>query len=136
MEKVYEYRAVGRRPTVWAAAAVFLFLLVLALYNGAPWYVWAIWGPCAGMVLYMLICNPVSGLRLTEDRLTLSPWRTPQDIALRDIAQVEFILWSDSTDVKLHLVDGTVITTFSGDIPPRSSFTAELTRRGIPVTQS
>ncbi len=86
------------------------------------------------MVLFMLVRNPVNGLLIEDGQLVLSAWRKPRRIPLRDIALVEIIEWSDSTDMKIHLGSGDVIDAFSGDIPPIDDFKAVLAQSGIALT--
>lgn len=133
VDDVYEFRLPGRRLSVWMGSAVMAFLLIVALVNSAPWYIWVIWGGTSVGFAWLLLRNPVSGLRIDGKTLTLSPWRKPVEIALSEIDHVEIIDWSESTDVVIHLTDGERLTTFSGDIPPTSLFEMELKKRDIPV---
>jgi hypothetical protein len=135
MSKAYEYRLPGRRPIVWFTLAAVLFLLAVAWQNNAPWWAWAILLPAVAVITYMLALNPVSGIRLTQDSLTLSAWRKPQDISLGDIEAVVVTGLSDSTSVEIHLKSGEKIPTFSGDMPPASDLVAELSARDVPVVQ-
>ncbi len=136
MEQAYEYRCPGRRTSVWLGACVQAFLLWIALTNGAPWYIWTIWGLTSLGFAYLLLGNPISGLRLDDTHLILSPWRKPQKIPLTEIAKVEITDWSDSTHVVIHLQDGSKVSTFSGDIPPTGCLENVLTARGISVIRS
>ena len=133
MKDVYSYRMSQRRLTVWTALAVFVFLGTFNLYEKAPWFIWSIWLPSVVTVLYLLIKNPVMGGRLTRDRLILSAWQKPRELALRDIAGVTFISWSDGADMEVRLNSGDVVRVFSGDIPPIEPFRAALSRLGVPV---
>ncbi len=109
--------------------------MTVAATKDAPWYIWAIWLPAAAMILQELIRNPVSGIRLTRQTLILSPWQRPREVALSDIHHIEFIEWSDSTDMEVHMRSGDVIRVFSGDIPPRGPFIAQLVALGVKVTE-
>jgi hypothetical protein len=136
MNEVYEYRCPGRRSIVWLIAAIQAVLLWLAVTHDAPWFIWAIWGPTSLAVAYLLLANPISGLRVDDRYLVLSPWRKPREIPLSEIARVEIRDWSDSTDVVIHLRDGGAVSTFSGDIPPSRCFESILTARGVTVDRS
>lgn len=133
MEEVYSYRLQGRRLVVWSSAVAIAMLCMLALYEKAPWFIWAIWLPCAAMLLFLLIKNPTSGVRLMRDRLILSPWQKPREIMLKDVQRVVFVSWSDSTDMEIHTADGGKIRVFSGDIPPKEPFMSKLEALGVPV---
>ncbi|WP_375227925.1 hypothetical protein [Roseobacter sp. S98] len=135
MEDVYAYRLQGRRAVVWIASILMVLVLTMAATQSAPWYIWVVWVPVAAFLLNELIKNPVRGLRLTRDTLILSPWQRPRAVALRDIEKVEFIEWSDSTDMEVHTVSGDVIRVFSGDIPPRGPFIGQLVALGVRVTE-
>ena len=132
---VYEYRQQARRPVVWLAAMVTGFLLGLMIWNTAPWYIWLVWVPASVVLLVYLVRNPVTGLRITQDALTLSPWQVPQVIALKDVRFVRIVDWTDSTDIEVHLRDGTATRLQDADIPPRRDFVAALAARGVPVEE-
>ncbi|MBW4708077.1 hypothetical protein KX928_09785 [Roseobacter sp. YSTF-M11] len=133
MSETYEYRLPGRRASVWMTLAVVGLLLAVVASEVASWYIWLVWMPSMAMVLYLLLKNPISGLRLTNDMLLLSAWRNPQALLLQDIAKIRFIDWRDGSDMEVHLHSGEVIQAISSDIPPRSSFVRALHQRGIPV---
>lgn len=135
MDTLYSYRLPARRLITWVFAGIMIALMVLAYVDRAPWYIWAVWVPSFAMIVYMLVQNPVSGLQLTQDTLILSPWQSPRQIALRDIDRVEFIDWSDSTDMQVHLINGDVIRVFSADIPPQARFMSQLADRGIRIVE-
>ena len=133
MQEVYSYRLQGRRFAVWLISIIVAMLCMLALYEKAPWFIWAIWLPSASMLLFLLIKNPTSGVRLMRDRLILSPWQKPREVMLRQIKRVVFVSWSDSTDMEIHLTDGKKLRVFSGDIPPKEPFMQKLEGLGVPV---
>lgn len=133
MTELYAYKEPGRRPVTYLAALVFLFLLWSAVIYRAPAFYYI---PVVGggfMILYILVKNPVSGLLLLPDRLILSAWDKPNPVPVKDIARVEIVSWSDTTDMNVHLKSGRVIKVFSGDIPPRASFAQALSNVGIAV---
>lgn len=88
------------------------------------------------MILTYLARNPVTGLRITDTDMTISPWRVPEVIALRDVRFVRIVDWSDSTDVEVHLNTGTATRLQDADIPPRAEFVAALSARGIRVEEA
>ena len=131
MAELYAYKEPGRRPITYLAAVVFVGLLGVALYHGAPVFYYVPVLGAGSMILYMLVKNPISGLLLLPDRLILSAWHKPNPVPLKDIARVEIISWSDTTDMKVHLKSGEVLNVFPGDIPPRQSFTHALASVGV-----
>jgi len=110
-------------------------MTVLAAYHGAPWYFYVPVLSAGGLLLYMLIANPVSGLHLHDDVLILSPLLHPRFIPVGDVGSVEIISWSDSTDMVIHLKSGESVAAASGDIPPRAAFRDALARVGIPLEE-
>jgi uncharacterized protein (DUF58 family) len=136
MADVFEYRLPARRPLIWVVLAALLTLMTVIGVTGAAWYIWAIWGGTLLLVLYMLVVNPVSGIRLTPELLTLAAWRDPKPILLRDIAMVEIQNWSDSTDMVIHLTGGERIRAYSGDMPPKARLVRELNLRRVPVQET
>lgn len=133
MTELYAYKEPGRRPVTYLAAVVFAVLLFVVVHYDAPLLYHAPVVVGGSMILYMLIKNPISGLVLLPDRLILSAWSKPNPVPVKNIARIEIISWSDSTDMKVHLKSGEEIRVFSGDIPPRASFAQALSRVGIPL---
>ena len=133
MKEIYAYRETGRRPMVWLAAGVFVFLMWLAVTKSAPVFIYVPWALGGGMVAYLLVRNPVSGVRLFEDRLVLSPEFRPHTVQVCDIDRIELISWTDSTDMNIILRSGDTIRLFTGDIPPREPFARALAQVGIPL---
>ena len=87
------------------------------------------------MVLFLIVKNPVMGVRLQRDRLVLSAWQKPRDVMLADIATITFIHWSDDTDMEIALHNGDLIRVFSGDIPPIAPFKKVLQEAGLRIEE-
>lgn len=114
-------------------AAAFGFMLLLLFLNGAEWIFFVPGGIGFAMLLFMLIKNPVNGLELQDEMLILSAWRSPLPVPVRDIAKLEIVEWTDSSDFKVHLKSGETIEAFSGDIPPITPFRKALAQVDIPL---
>lgn len=87
------------------------------------------------MVLFLIVKNPVMGVRLQRDRLVLSAWQKPRDVMLADIATITFIHWSDDTDMEISMCNGDLIRVFSGDIPPIAPFKKALQEAGLRIEE-
>lgn len=135
MDEFYTYRLPERRPIVWFVAIVFLVLGGLGLYRDAPWPFYLSLVVGGAITLYTLIKNQSNGVKLTQDHLILSAGLSPRKIPLAEVAKVEFVTRSHSTDMTLHLISGAVLPVYSGDIPPRRFFVRALRRAGVPVVE-
>jgi hypothetical protein len=114
-------------------AAAFAFMLFLLVLSRAEWVFFVPAGIGSVMLLFMLIKNPVNGLELQDEMLILSAWRNPLQVPVHDIAKLEIVEWTDSSDFKVHLKSGEIIEAFSGDIPPTVPFRKALAQVGIPL---
>ncbi len=135
MIKGFEYEETGRRPIIWFSLCVFLFLFWIAYTNGAPWWIWAIWSISGGMVVYMLIANPKSGISITDTTLAYWAGGPQSSLAISDIDHIVIEDWSDSTDVSIVLTDGRSIKLFSGSVPPIHELEKQLNARNIAVVR-
>jgi hypothetical protein len=114
----YEYREPGRRPLTMLAFGFSIFMVWMAVQHDAPVIIFFIVVPCCAALLWMVVANPVSGLRLDSRTLTLSPWRKPEIIPLDSLERLEYTDWSEGSSLDVVLVSGEKIRVFSGDIPP------------------
>lgn len=114
-------------------AAAFACMLLLLFISGAEWIVFVPAGIGFSMLLFMLIKNPINGLELQDEILILSAWRNPLPVPVHDIAKLEIVEWTDSSDFKVYLKSGEIIEAFSGDIPPITPFRKALAQVGIPL---
>lgn len=133
MTELYAYREQGRRPIVWLAAAACVGMICVGLYHEESWLLMTPVYAAGAMLLYMLVKNPVSGVQLFEDRLIMSPWSAPQTVMLDQLAKIEFVEWSDSTDMNLHLKSGDVVKVAQSNIPPRTAILPTLESLNISV---
>ena len=133
MNEVYEYRRSARRPAVWLAAAFVAFLVGKALVEPTPVVVTLLWGGAGAMLGWMLLANPIAGIRVDDDHLTLSAWRRPRQIPLADIDYLRMTHWTDDSHVTIVYKDGREEGTFAGDMPPASTLAHVMAERGIPV---
>lgn len=133
MTNDFEYEETGRRPIIWFSLCVFLFLFWLAYTEGAPWWIWAVWSISGGMVVYMLIANPKSGMRITGSTLAYWAGGPRSTLTLSDIDHIVIEDWSEATDVTIELTDGRSIELFSGSLPPIHVLEKQLQARNIAV---
>jgi len=131
MTDIYAYREKGRRPLTLLVLAACIALLWIAWRQSAPWYVWIIWSVCTAFLLYLVVFNVTSALRLTSDTLELHDGNRTRTVLLKNVDHVEFQRWTDSADVTIHMKDGRRETLSPGSVPPISVFEAELASRGI-----
>ena len=120
---------------VWASGAVFVVVAGVMAWQEASLVFWLSVLLGGSMLLWALVRNPVNGVRGTKDHLILSPWYKPRSIPLRDIAAVEYVNWSDSTDMHLLLRSGETVGVSSLDAPPAHTFRPVLSANGIKVTE-
>ena len=133
MSEVFEYKQQGRRPSTVTAAVLCLVALGFAAYHGAPWSIWAIWGASSLLVAYMVICNPVSGMRLSDTEVTFSPHARPLTVTLRDIDTIIMTDWSDGTSAALKMRSGAHHQLSSSDFPDLDIFEAQMRTRAVTV---
>ncbi|MEM1111845.1 MAG: hypothetical protein AAGI11_08050 [Pseudomonadota bacterium] len=131
MPQTYHYHYQSRRPLVLAALAVIIVLLAIAFVEGAPWYIWLIWGSTGLLLVFGYVVNRQSGLTLTTESFNVRVGKTVETVNLKDIQHVEFQEWSDSTDVSLHLLDGRTQKVPSLALPPIPVLEQELHSRGV-----
>lgn len=67
----HEYRVSGRRPAIWVAAALFVCVAGLMALQGSAFVNWLPLVLGGGTILWLLIRNPVYGLRVEQDRVVL-----------------------------------------------------------------
>lgn len=121
---------------MWAAAAVCAFMAGLMVSHDVDFLIWlpVLFG--SGLVLWALIRNPQTGLRITDDALILSPWQTRQVIPLAEIEAVKYHEWSDSTDVYIWLKSGETVRVSPLDAPPVKSLRSVLAEKAIPIIET
>lgn len=136
MTHTYEYEVNGRRPVTWFPLAVFAFLFWIAWTQGAPWYIWTVWSVSCVMLLYLVVSNPRSGLRLTPETLVHWAGQRSATINLKEVDQVEIKEFSDSTYVVIHMTDGREETLLSGSVPSISVLESEFGMQGIKTVRT
>lgn len=136
MEDAYEYRLHGRRFTFWALLIIGLGFCGAALSEPAPLSVWVILLAYMALVLWSLIRNPVTGMSLTSERLVISPEQEPRTFPLAQIERLVIKDWSDSTDFRLHLTDGSTAKIEELHVPSIRETTRVFEAYGVPVTRS
>jgi hypothetical protein len=105
------------------------------VWEAVPGLLWVVWAPTAAAILAALARTPVTGLRLTEDTLTLSPWQMPQVIPLDDVRCIRLQDWSQGADMEVLLRNGRAVRIQDCDLPPRADFVAALALREIRVEE-
>ncbi len=118
MDVVLEQSESGRRLITVIAALFGLGALCIAAYHHAPWYIWAIWGPCTGLVVWIVVANEVRTLQVCTDRIRMFDGRNWKDIPLADVSRIEIVTWSEGADTgRIKLRSGQETRLISGTVP-------------------
>ena len=133
MHEVYEYRLSSRRSAIWLAAALVAFSLGYAVVNSAPAILTVICATGGVLLGWMLMANPMSGIRVDHETLVLNAWRRPREIPLSEIAYLRMTHWTDDSTVSIVYKDGREEGTNYADMPPPNTLAAVMAARGIPV---
>lgn len=135
MSDVYEYRRAPNRGPVWLALIGVILLLVAVIQFGATQLTWLVWVAAAVTIAWMILPQPVSGIRIDRDHLVLAAWRKPRPIALDDIAHLRV----DDSGLETHTTivyrNGKEEVIFAGDLPDVDTLIMVLADRGIPVRE-
>jgi len=133
MSEVYEYRRAPNKGPVWLAFIGVVLLLVGVIQFGATQLLWLVWVLGAITIAWMLLPQPVSGIRIDANHLVLSAWRNPRSVPLDDIAHLRVNDTGLEAEVVIVYRDGGAENVFAGDLPDIDTLIAVLAERGIPV---
>lgn len=134
MTVVLETSESSRNPMTIFAALFTVGALGIAAYHHAPWYIWAIWGPCAGLLVWMVVVNKVKVFQVCTDRLCLGDGRTWTEVALSDIARIDITTWSDGADTGVVVLNtGAKVRLNAGTIPQAERLAQALSGYDITV---
>lgn len=130
----YEFELRGRRPASWLFGAVGAFFLALVAFEPPPLLIWVPLGLFLVMTAWLLIRNPVTGMRLSVEGWEFRGARFDRTVPLAAIDHVSIREWSDGPDtVRIHLRTGEVLEPPSVCLPTGEVLRAELARARIPV---
>ena len=90
MSDVYEYRRGPSKGPIWLAFIGVVLLLVAVIQYDADHLMWLVWASAAVMIAWMLLPQPVAGIQVDDDTLSLAAWRQPRAIPLDDIAHLRY----------------------------------------------
>jgi len=135
MSDVYEYRRAPNRGPVWLALIGVILLLVAVIQFGATHLIWLVWVAAAVTIAWMILPQPVSGIRIDRDHLVLAAWRKPRPIALDDIAHLRVDDSGLETHVTIVYRNGGEEVIFAGDLPDVDTLITVLADRGVPVRE-
>lgn len=133
MSDVYEYRRGPSKGPVWLAFMGVVILLVAVTQFGADHLMWLVWAAGAVMIAWMLLPQPVAGIRVDKDTLTLAAWRQPRAVPLDDIAHLRYSDAGLETEVTIVYRNGDHEDVFSGDLPDIDVLINVMANHGIPV---
>jgi len=131
MENVYEYKMRPNRKVTWFAAACIGFLFGFGLLTSDPKILGLVWGLIAVCFIWLLMKSPTAGIRVDENALTLSAWRTPRVVPLDAIQHLEIQHWTDESDVKIVFHDGNEEMIPFGDLPDMTTFSDVMIDFGV-----
>ena len=118
---------------MWLLLVGGLGFCALALAEPAPIFVWVILAGYNGLVLWSLIKNPIHGIRLSGDILTIAPQGENRTVALANIEYMKINDRGDSSDYILYLGDGTLISLNEIDVPSSNETARVFQDRGVEV---
>ncbi|KQI71534.1 hypothetical protein AN191_12490 [Loktanella sp. 5RATIMAR09] len=133
MSDVYEYRRAPSKGPIWLAFLGMVLLIVAIIYFEATQLEALAWIIGAVLIAWMLLPQPISGVRIDADHLTLAAWRDPRPIPLDDIAYLRVSEAGLDPEVAIVYRNGTIEDIFSGDLPDTDTLIAVLAERGVPV---
>ena len=87
----------------------------------------------AAIIGWLLMLNPVRGIRIDQENLILNAWRKPKVIPLADIAFLRAKHWTDDSDVVIVYNDGTEESTHPRDMPDLNTLALVMSQRGVKV---
>lgn len=132
----YQYQQNGRRPPTWLFLAVGLGFLGLAVADPAPAMIWVILAAYLGLILWLIIANPIQGIQITRRHLIIAPEREARRIALRDIGHLAIDTSGDSTEFRLHLKGGRTVAIHAANVPSTPETMQVFEAHGIDVRVS
>jgi len=131
----FEFTRHGRNPrTGLSVAGLALALLVLRMIFDAALWILAVFALPLLPALWDLWSNPISGIRMDDDRLTWWSGRAQGTIPRTDLKSIRIdTSWDFSTRISAILDTGRRVRLPYECTPPRAAFEAYLETRGIPV---
>lgn len=133
MKEVFEYRRAPNRGVIWLAASAVAMLIAAIVLTGAEELTWLAWALGPITLCWMLLPKPVAGIRVDDDYLVLSAWRTPRQIPLDSIAYLRATEASAETDIAIVYKDGTEEGTCIADMPDITTLAEVMAARGIAI---
>jgi hypothetical protein len=135
MNDVYTYSMSGRRPSTLFALVVSVSFVLFGWAYAAPWYAIAPPLIVVPMVLYVIIANPIYGLRIDRHAMEIDRNGDAKRILLTSIDYIKITEFSDSSDATIHLKDGKLYQIPQMTRPPKAKFRRVLADYGIAVTK-
>ncbi|MEL6596473.1 MAG: hypothetical protein AAFQ47_11080 [Pseudomonadota bacterium] len=128
----YEYHVTGRDPFYLIVTLFGIACVAGAAYMGAPWWVLAIWGLCAVLLVWQVYVNPKAGMTLSGKGLRVYQGKNTRFFKLDEIEHVRIRIESEGPDfVRLYLRDGTSFTMPSDSVPGSGKLRKQLALFGI-----
>lgn len=133
MSDVYEYRRAPNKGPILIALLGVVLLLVAVIQFDATQLLWMVWSCAAVTIAWMLLPQPISGIRIDANHLVLAAWRKPRTIPLDDIAHLRVNDAGLEIEVAIVYRSGDQEDIFAGDLPDIDTLISVLADRGIPV---
>lgn len=130
---IFEHNLAGRRPATFFGLAVCLGMSGLGLSYAAPWYFMAVIMLTGAMLVWAIIANPQTGVKLTRSALSFYFRGRREDVSLSDIGSAR--IWNQmgsGTSALILMKSGKKM-----NIPAmciNRKFGDALQQTGIPVT--
>ncbi|WP_224823343.1 hypothetical protein [Cognatishimia sp. MH4019] len=128
----FEHHVTGRDPFFIIMTLIGVAMVAGAVMMDAPWWILAIWGLSAILLVWRTYTNPKSGLTLDAGGLHYYGDGIAGSIELADIARVEIIYETDGPDLVLvHLTDGERVSLPRESYPVSHKLRTQLARFNI-----
>ncbi|MEO1639705.1 MAG: hypothetical protein AAFU41_10720 [Pseudomonadota bacterium] len=133
MSEVYEYRRAPSKGAILLGTICLVLLVFVVMMTERDYLIWPAWAFGAATIAWMLLPRPVAGIRVDDEYLVLSAWRTPKYVPLDDISHLRATRVSIETEIAIVYKDGRQEGIFAGDLPDIDTLVFVMAERGIPV---
>ncbi|MEL7212433.1 MAG: hypothetical protein AAGK92_07215 [Pseudomonadota bacterium] len=130
--KPYDYHVTGRDAYYLIVTLIGVAMVLGAIVMDAPWWILAIWGSGAILLIWRFYLNPKAGMTLDGSGLHYYGEGQTGFITAQEIDRVHIIAESDGPDrVTVHLKEGGVIILPQESYPTSGRLRAQLARFDI-----
>lgn len=133
MSGIYEYRRAPSKGAVLLGTVCVLLITFAVMLTERDYLMLLAWALASATITWLAILRPVAGIRIDDDYLILSAWRTPHMIPLDDIAHLRATHVRIQTEVVIVFKDGREEGVLAADLPELTVLSKVMAERGIAV---